>query len=365
MKIALYQLLVAISLFLGICLNVSAQVEGKSFVASNDPYIVYIGRISRTLPDAVRFTYPGVSICADFEGTSLSMKTNSGCGAFMVEIDGAHPYRIEISRNDSVVTLAKELPAGIHRVRLMYVVEGHELKPEFYGFYLDEGCGLVQMPELPARRIEFIGDSMTCGYGVESDNPKDPFTYETENHYYTYAAETARALQAQHLVVARSGIGIYRNYNGPRDGNEDCMPAMYEQTLFMNPDETWNHSLFVPDVVCVNLGTNDVSTTGGDPDLLTGAYRKFVAHLRSVYPEAKLVLLTGSMLNGKGLATVKKALDTVADERRLQGDKEVYRFDMSPQTGSLGYGASYHPSRRQHQKMAAELTAYLKELMGW
>ena len=45
--------------------------------------------------------------------------------------------------------------------------------------------------------------------------------------------------------------------------------------------------------------------------------------------------------------------------------EEVYRFDMSPQTGSLGIGASYHPSMRQHQKMASELTAFLKKLMKW
>lgn len=365
MKIALYQLLVVISLFWGICLNVSAQVEGKSFAPANDSCFVYIGRISRTIPDAVRFTYPGVSICADFEGTSLSMKTNPGCGAFMVEIDTLQPYRIQVGKNDSIVPLAKGLPAGIHRVKLMYVVEGYELKPEFYGFYLDEGCRLVKMSGLPVRRIEFIGDSMTCGYGVESENPKDPFTYETENHYYTYAAETVRALQAQHLVVARSGIGVYRNYNGPLEGNQDCMPAMYEQTLFMNPEETWNHSLFVPDVVCVNLGTNDVSTKGCDKIRLQRAYRDFVEYLRRIYPETRIVLLTGSMLNGKGLATVKEALDAVAAERRSQGDLNIYRFDMSPQTGSLGYGASYHPSRRQHQKMALELTVYLKELMDW
>ena len=58
-------------------------------------------------------------------------------------------------------------------------------------------------------------------------------------------------------------------------------------------------------------------------------------------------------------------MDTVADEMNKDGDKEVYRFDMSPQTGSLGMGASYHPSMRQQQKMASELTAYLKKLMKW
>lgn len=361
MKKKLLCLVGLLCLFGSFCPVMSEEV----FVPFDNQCIVYVGRVSRTTPESIRFTYPGVSICTEFEGTSLKMKTNPASGAYMVEIDNLHPYRIQIGKNDSIITLAEGLPAGVHRVKLMYAIEGYELKPEFYGFYLDEGCRLVQAPQLPARRIEFIGDSMTCGYGVESENPKDPFTYETENHYYTYAAETARALQAQHLVVARSGIGIYRNYNGPQEGNEDCMPAMYEQTLFMNPEEIWNHSLFVPDVVCVNLGTNDTSTKGCDKTRLQRAYRDFVEYLRGIYPKTKIVLLTGSMLNGEGLAIVKEALDAVAAECQSQGDMNIYRFDMSPQTGSLGYGASYHPSRRQHQKMAFELTGYLKDLMKW
>ena len=232
-------------------------------------------------------------------------------------------------------------------------------------FALDEGKGLAPAPVLPRRRIEFIGNSITCGYGIESEDRDAPFTYDTENHYYTYAALTARALQAQHLVVARSGIGVYRNYGSPASGSGDCMPAMYGRTLFLDPSERWEHSLYTPDVVCVNLGTNDVSEDKYDMKLLTGAYRRFVARLRDVYPKAKIVLLTGCMLNGRQLADVKKALDTVTAERREAGDGEVYRFDMSPQTGSLGYAPGWHPTMRQHRKMAVELTSYLKKLMNW
>lgn len=148
----------------------------------------------------------------------------------------------------------------------MYAIEGHELRPVFKGLYVDEGKELAPAPVLPRRRIEFIGNSITCGYGIESEDRDAPFTYNTENHYYTYAALTARALQAQHLVVARSGIGVYRNYGSPASGS---------------------------------------------------------------------------------------------------GDGEVYRFDMSPQTGSLGYAPGWHPTMRQHRKMAVELTSYLKKLMNW
>lgn len=351
----------------GLSFPVSAETRqgDKEFISSDDSHIVYMGRISKTIPHTVRFTYPGVSIFANFEGTSLQMKAKPGSGAFMVEIDDNLPYRINFSENDSIQTLAEGLPEGLHSVRIMYAIEGYELKPAFKGFYLDNGCQLGEAPVLPERRIEFIGNSITCGYGVESENPKDPFTYDTENHFYTYAARTARALKAQHLVVARSGIGIYRNYAGPRSGSKDCMPAMYEQVLFTDSTELWNHALYTPDVVCINLGTNDISLNDYDMDLLTDGYRRFMKKLRSIYPKAKLVLLSGSMTDSKALSDIKKAMDTVVGEMNKGGDKEVYRFDMSPQTGSLGMGASYHPSMRQQQKMASELTAYLKKLMKW
>ena len=48
----------------------------KVFISSDDSNIVYMGRISKRIPHMVRFTYPGVSIIANFEGTSLQMLTS-------------------------------------------------------------------------------------------------------------------------------------------------------------------------------------------------------------------------------------------------------------------------------------------------
>lgn len=354
-------------LFVLLCSVVCARAQDKNgvFVPADDPRIAYMGRVSWRNPAVAAFTYPGVSIFADFEGTSLKMAAKPGSGDFMIEIDSLPAYRMHFSETDSVMTLAEGMPDGVHRLRIMYAIEGHEFKPQFRGFYLDEGKSLAASPVLPDRRIEFIGNSITCGYGVESDDRNAPFTYETENHYYTYAALTARALSAQHLVVARSGIGVYRNYGAPASGSKDCMPAMYEQTLFLDTTEVWDHSRYVPDVVCVNLGTNDVSEDKYDVNLLTDGYRNFVRHLREVYPDAKIVMLSGVMLNGRQLVDVKAALDKVVAEMKAGGDNNIYRFDLTPQTGSLGYGAAWHPSMRQHRKMAAELTAYLKKLMNW
>ena len=144
------------------------QGEGSVFIPADDAHIVYMGRISHRIPKAVTFTYPGVSIFVNFEGTSLRMKAKPGSGDFMVEIDDQLPYRISFTKDDSVLTLAEGLPEGVHRARIMYILEGYELKPVFEGFYVNKGCSLAEAPVLPERRIEFIGNSITCGYGVET-----------------------------------------------------------------------------------------------------------------------------------------------------------------------------------------------------
>ena len=346
-------------------------------VSPADKHILYTGRISFANPERPAWNFPGIQIVAAFEGTSLKMIAKPQSGYFMAQIDKAEPFKVAFTgKEDSVVTLATALPEGRHFVRLMYVIEGYEFYPEFWGFVLDKGRQLVEAPALPSRKLEFIGNSITCGYGNEGTNAKEGFTYETENHYYSYASLTARALDAQHWVVARSGIGAYRNYGGPKAGTPDSnMPVQYEYTgyawkpqLRSEPtflSEKWDFSRYQPDVVCINLGTNDLSTNNYDVKLLKQGYQTLLKMVRQHNPQAKIVFLCGSMLLDKELEIAKKILDEVAAEANKAGDKQVYRFDFTYQNGSLGYGNDYHPSIWQHEKMAAELTAYLRSLMQW
>lgn len=335
-------------------------------IPATDKNIQYIGRISMKNPERPTFTFPGVQIRSAFNGTSLRMIAKPNSGYFMATIDGSEPFKVSFnSQRDSVVTLATALPRGEHEVQLMYVTEGYDRRAEFRGFLLDEGCGLVTPKPLPERKIEFIGNSITCGYGVESVERDAEFQDETCNHFYTYAALTARALNAQHLVVARSGIGVYRNYNGPKSGDKINMNTEYKHTLLYDTTEQWDFSRYTPQVVCINLGTNDTSTKGADPKLLRQGYVNLMKQVREAYPSAKIVFLCGSMMNGDALKLASKTMNDVVAEANKAGDKEVYRFDFTPQDGSLGYGASWHPSLRQQEKMAGELTSFLRTLMGW
>ena len=348
-----------------------------TIISPSDPLIQYTGRISFANPERPAWNFPGIQIVASFEGTSLRMIAKPRSGYFMAQIDQAEPFKVAFrGERDSVVTLATALPNGVHTVKLMYAIEGYEFYPEFWGFVLDKGKKLVETPALPSRKIEFIGNSITCGYGNEGLKKEEGFDYATENHYYSYASITARNLEAQHWVVARSGIGAYRNYAGPKTGNpESNMLAQYEYVGFAwKPDlrkeatflsEKWDFSRYQPDVVCINLGTNDLSTPNYDLQLLKQNYQKLLKMVRQHNPKAKIVFLTGTMLGKKESDIQQQMLDEITAEAKKAGDQEVYRFDMTPISGNEWYGNDYHPNIYQDEKMAGELTAYLRGLMNW
>ena len=364
------------SLFTASAANVTIPIKG-TVISPDDPLIQYTGRISFTNPARPTWNFPGVQIIAAFEGTSLRMIAKPRSGYFMAQIDHAEPFKVAFSgERDSVVTLATALPDGQHTVRLMYIIEGFTFYPEFWGFILDQGKSLVAPPALPSRKIEFIGNSITCGYGNEGVKKEEHFEYETENHYYSYASITARNLDAQHWVVARSGIGAYRNYDGPKTGNpESNMLAQYEYTGYaydpkvrQEPTflkEKWDFSRYQPDLVCINLGTNDLSTPNYDLSLLKQNYQKLLKMVREHNPKAKIVLLTCSMLYNEELKLAKQLLDELTAEAKKAGDKEVYRFDMNHIDGERYYGNDWHPNIYQDEKMASELTPFLRSLMQW
>ena len=140
-------------------------------------------------------------------------------------------------------------------------------------------------------------------------------------------------------------------------------PELRQEATFLS--EKWDFCRYQPDVVCINLGTNDLSTPNYDLKLLKQNYNQLYKTVRQHNPQAKVVFLTGSMLYNQELELQKQLLDEIAAEAHKAGDKEVYRFDMAPISGEEFYGNDWHPNIYQDEKMAVELTAYLRSLMNW
>ncbi len=354
-------------LALAALLNFSAvtYAQYSNFVPANNPEIVYMGRINNSDPTTPKFVYPGVQISMRFTGTEIKMKCKPNSGFFMIKIDDNLPFKIEFGEGINEVGLAKGMPNTKHTVTATLCYEGYQRVPEFHGFVID---GQVEnAPKLPTRKLEFIGDSQTCGYGIDDvSGTESKFYDKTENFYYTYAAETARQLNAQYVTVCRSGIGVYRNYNGPETGNpKEAMVDIYPLTNFGDPSQNWDYGSYVPDVVCINLGTNDTSVGTYKKELLEDGFRKLYKLVRARYPDTNIILIDGCMLNGKSLQDVQGAITKIVLEANESGDGKIFRLDFSPQDGSLGYATHSHPSVRQQKCMAEELVPFIRRITNW
>ena len=353
------------TIMLATALMAVATAAASTFVPADSRYIVYTGRVNFTNPKSPLMVYPGTMIRANFSGSEISMKAKPESGYFMVGVDNMPMRKIYFGVGDSIINIASDLKGDRHSVTVMLAYEGYHFRPEFRGFLLAEGANVLSAPELPKRKMEFIGNSITCGYGTEAPDGNAKYSDATENHYYTYAVITSRTLNAQHCVVARSGIGMYRNYNGKREGDTDIMPRWYDYTSLYDDSQQWNHASYDADVICIGLGTNDFSTPNYDVQLYKANYEKFVTKLRRLHPKSKIVMLTGPMLTGEASRVHVAAVNDVCAALSARGIKDIYRFDFSTQTGNLGYGANYHPSKAQHVKMANELIPFIRKITGW
>ena len=323
----------------------------------------YSGRTGEVAPGQVALGWSGTRVRLRFKGTSISMRmaddTKENC--VVVRIDGQRRAKLRLDAPDGTYTLATNLAPGEHTVEVVRVTEAMVGLPRFLGFTLNPGATVLPWGKEPDRRILFVGDSITCGYGVEVDDPNQHFTAATENFCDSYTGLTVEALQADYLVVSRSGIGMLRNYDGPREGSADAMPAIYPRQFFQTEQPRWDPARFKPQLICINLGTNDFSTSGPDVDKFIATYRQFATGLLKQYPKAKLVLLQGPMNNSPELrAALHRVLATLPPKLAARAAS----FELSAQ-GQLGFGADWHPSRAQSQRNAAELTAHLRQLMGW
>lgn len=332
-------------------------------IDADNPAIIYSGRFDFTNPKALEFGYSSCRIRTKFEGTSIKMKISSteNVNYVLAIIDSVELPKLTVQTSTTELTIASGLKDTIHTIEIIKITACAQGSCVFKGFTLDAGKNVLAGITPETRKIHFIGNSITCGYGIEVLSNALHYDPATENSYEAYATQTARALHADYNLVSRSGIGMYRNYGDPTTGSADNMYSIYNRTFHNKTAPLWDFNKYQPDVVCVNLGTNDFSQNKGDETLFSTQYSKFIDTLRLKYPQAKIVLLMGPMLN---TSAFKNVLTSLVSKHKTAGDNNISMFELTAQ-GALGYGADWHPSRAQARKNSGELIDYLKLLTGW
>jgi hypothetical protein len=256
-----------------------------------------------------------------------------------------------------------------HRVRIMKYSE--EAFSTVGIVSIDIGDGEVKTASYSDRKlIEFIGDSITCGYGIEGSFNVDTFKTSQENPWEAYACKTARKLGMDYGLVSWSGNGIISYWvedwiNEPKIEGP-LMPDLYEyadlelETRLNVKDYTFWKPEKKPDYVVLHLGTNDASYTREIEErnkIFEDEYFKFLNKIRSINPNAPIICMLGIM-DRRLNASASKAV------RRMNemGDDKVYFIDMQVQDERDGLGTDSHPSAVTHEKMSDMLAGFIQKI---
>ena len=274
-----------------------------------------------------------------------------------VYVDGDELETLQIQNGVNDYTLENSISKGKHKIKLLKLNE-----PAFSQMGLlkiHEGdYSFKEYENEYSKKIEFYGDSITCGYGNLTDN-SHPFSMETEDGAKAYTQLCADKLGYENSVVSYSGIAMALSpFNNTF--------TMLDRYKTVDGYKDWDFSNYVPDAIVINIGTNDNtklrSMTGND---YVDGINKFYANLREMTlnlkeyaPNAKFIFAYNMMLTiNDGLAT---CMESVCRELNEELDNEIaYVLEFTPNNK----GADGHPSVEGHENAATVLADFIESIM--
>ena len=338
-------------------------------VPATDSRLTFVGRALES-DGALTFDFPSSYFRVTFTGKSLSMRvSDSKRDFYAVWLDAPmsdEPTRIvEVKGNDTIIELilpedVKKSKIKEHQVVIQKRTEAGCGKTTVHAFITDGK--FLQAPAFKERQIEFIGDSYTCGYGVEAPGRRDPFKDETENASRTYASIVARYFNADYFTIAHSGRGITRNAGSNIPW--EVMTDIYQYTIDRDSTTRWSveQSEFRPAMTVIYLGTNDFSSyMMPDYNKFRKDYMRLLGYVKANYGEDHPVLCVASKSNEYQFRYVR-------DVVRNCGLKNVewlgYCESLHLSTDE-DLGAGWHPNYNGQQKIAYAIIPYIATITGW
>lgn len=310
----------------------------------------------------IEFWFEGQCLEADFASEGGADDFKAWIGVFA---DDEEVKRIALQAGVNRYLLWESEQTKRVKIRLVKMSENQYAYASVQKFYTDENAKIAKTEGKPYR-LQFIGDSITCGFGNEG-KAGDGFATGTENPLKAYAARTADKLNAEATLIAWSGIGIISSYVDPGvevPNTGVLVPVIYPYVDYsLQCRMGWERQEFdfasdECNLIVINLGTNDSSYTRNHEDRKAAfqtAYIEFLQYLCSKYKDVPVVCTAGAMnslLN-----------EEIAAAAECAGTKgyPVYYMEFTPKDEEDGEGAVGHPSLTRHEKMANQLALWIKE----
>jgi hypothetical protein len=336
-------------------------------IPANHPYIQYYGRWDFLDSLAPTHSWPGVYIYAEFEGTSIGIRTNDNSNYYNVFIDDSL-YLVFHGDTSGVTSypLASGLTNANHKI-LFTLRNETSTAFSFNGFILDDGKNLLPPPPKPERKIEFIGDSFTSASG----NEYTEIAYTSDNLYTNidkgFAPIIARHYNAQYMTTSKGGIGLFIDWAGSYD---NVIPAVYDRTLLSAAFPKWNFSQWVPNLVVICLGLNDyywwndmkhdLSEENSAP--FRAKYHDLIATVMGEYPGANILAVAPN--RKEWFEWLKTNISQVVAEENAMGHSNVHYAYFPNYINDL-YVNNDHPTVATHKKIADTLIYAIDTLNVW
>ena len=349
-----------LSILLAVLL-VGVQALAQNRFTADSEEITYIGRVLRA-PDggSVKADWSGTTAIVAFQGKSLTLNFEEAREDYLnVWVDkepGVEADTVLKLEGRGEVELCSFKKKGNHTVYLQKRTEGETGCITFLSF--DTDGSLLQARPWKERVIEIIGDSYTCGYGVEAPDRDSPAIAREENCNKSYSGILGRFFDADVVRISHSGRGIIRNYNDGDPGQ--TMPVRYLRTFDEEAEPVWEPS-YRPNIVVIYLGTNDFSV-GKQPGLNAWctAYKKLLEEIRANYGPSVPILCVASMAD----PLLSDYVKTVAKHSGIPNVHWTAIYADAHNTGSE-LGAAWHPNYQGMRKVASLMAPYISTLTGW
>ncbi|EQC36502.1 hypothetical protein SDRG_05954 [Saprolegnia diclina VS20] len=282
-----------------------AKYKGGAYrlVTAVDPLVHLSGRFLRygetgprkTKVNAVQFDWPHCGFTLRVVGaTTVAIRLKGEGNYFNVFVDGAFRCILRASLKATCCEIAHFDDGGEH---VVYVAKRTEPQMRgavstfkvctFYGFIVDRTAEVLPYTPPTLRKMEFIGDSDTCGFGNEGAASHNKAFFgmkgRMENVYNAYPCITSRLFNAEAHVLAWSGKGVHSN---SVDWGAN-MSAMWKNTI-ASRDGQWDLQSWMPDAVIINLGGQDLFPPASSEADIVGAYTALLEDVRLHRPDAHI-----------------------------------------------------------------------------
>jgi lysophospholipase L1-like esterase len=239
-------------------------------------------------------------------------------------------------------------------------------------------------------KIEFVGDSITSGEGAIGAREEEDWIMMWFSSFHNYTYMVAEELNADYRILSQCGWGVYTSYDNNPNKN---LPAYYEKicgtlngemNISLGAHRDNDFTLWQPDVIVVNLGTNDEGAFRNPEwrDEVSGQVYKqrmnddgsynieglrkfeqavtgFLYKLRKFNPNAHIIWAYGMIGDGM-LPSISRGVKEYEQE---SGDDKVHILVL-PNTTQETIGARFHPGEKAHRQAAGLLADYIRKVLA-